>query len=251
MSASQPSKPTIIGLYGTSGCGKSYLLKQLKQDATLQAQRFVFYDGSELIVNATPGGLDAYKAMGKDQREGYVRAALTKLSTECQARQETAVVAGHLILCVPAEDPKEKPVTRNVRTDKDWETYTHMIHLNVDPHVVKTWTKEDDLKTRPKFSPVQLRDWQIEEGKALREICLTKNIPIASITVPNGSVGTVTLLRLKAPVSDFQQHTEATNKAAVEGALGTAPGSQQGLEKVILLDADKTLAPQDTGILFM
>lgn len=82
MSASQTSKPTIIGFYGISGCGKSYPLEQLKQDATLQAQRFVFYDGSELIASVTPGGLEACKAMEKDQKDGYVEAALDRLSAD-------------------------------------------------------------------------------------------------------------------------------------------------------------------------
>jgi uridine kinase len=44
MSTSESNKPTMIGLYGISGCGKSYLLNKLK--AQLPDDKFAFYDGS-------------------------------------------------------------------------------------------------------------------------------------------------------------------------------------------------------------
>jgi uridine kinase len=41
MSAPQTTKPTIIGLYGISGSGKTYLLKKLKQDSSLKDHGFL------------------------------------------------------------------------------------------------------------------------------------------------------------------------------------------------------------------
>ena len=37
-------KPVIIGIYGVPGCGKSYLLNELKQE--LREESFTFYEGS-------------------------------------------------------------------------------------------------------------------------------------------------------------------------------------------------------------
>jgi uracil phosphoribosyltransferase/phosphoserine phosphatase len=51
-------------------------------------------------------------------------------------------------------------------------------------------------------------------------------------------------------LSDFKQHTEASNMSAVDIAVEAALGSQMGLEKVLLFDADKILTAQDTGFMF-
>jgi hypothetical protein len=48
---------------------------------------------------------------------------------------------------------------------------------------------------------------------------------------------------------DLKCHTEPSNLANVERVLGLALPRLDGLEKVLLFDADKTLAPQYTGAL--
>jgi adenylylsulfate kinase-like enzyme len=55
---SRDSKAKIVGLYGISGSGKSFLLNQLKQE--LNHERFLFYEGSEAIADLVPGGLEAF-----------------------------------------------------------------------------------------------------------------------------------------------------------------------------------------------
>ena len=76
MSSSAQIKPTVIGLYGIFGSGKSYLLNQLKKDTTLQDQRFAFYDGFELINQVTPDGLDVFKKLKRCQQGVWLEAAL-------------------------------------------------------------------------------------------------------------------------------------------------------------------------------
>jgi hypothetical protein len=57
-------------------------------------------------------------------------------------------------------------------------------------------------------------------------------------------------MTLKTLLKDFQRYSGDTNERAVKSALNVALGNQERLEKVMLLDADRTLAPQDIGSLF-
>jgi adenylylsulfate kinase-like enzyme len=49
-------KPIVIGLYDISGCGKTYLRNQLEQ--MLPREQYLFFEGSEVLSNLVPGGLD-------------------------------------------------------------------------------------------------------------------------------------------------------------------------------------------------
>lgn len=73
ISAAKSSKPVIIGLYGISGSGKSYLLNKLKNDPTIKEQKFVFHDGSQLLAYATPGGLSAVKRLNRTEKNPSCR----------------------------------------------------------------------------------------------------------------------------------------------------------------------------------
>jgi adenylylsulfate kinase-like enzyme len=89
------TKPTIIGLYGISGSGKTHLLNQLKASDELQNLNFAFYDGCELIDQVTSGGLERFKQLDRDMQKSHVESALNLLSKNCRECNETAVVAGH------------------------------------------------------------------------------------------------------------------------------------------------------------
>ncbi|KAH7093716.1 uracil phosphoribosyltransferase-domain-containing protein [Paraphoma chrysanthemicola] len=193
------SKPTIIGLYGVSGSGKTHLLNQVKVSTGFRDSRFAFYDGSELINQVVPGGLDGLKQIN------------------CRERNETAVIAGHYMFWDTSRSPKEVVVG----IDKDWETYTHMIYLNT-----------------------------YRERTELRRICHDRGILFTTVNENASSVGNVTTMKLARLLQDFHEHTETTNERTVLHALDLALGDQEPLDKIILLDADRTLAPQDTGAMF-
>jgi len=246
MSTSDHSKPIIIGLYGISGCGKSYLLNQLKADSTLKDRRFAFYDGSELIDKVTPGGLDVFKQLKRAEKDRRIEAALSKVSKDCQDRQETAVITGHYFFY----NPEMKPKISVASIDKDWETYTHIIYLDVNPGIVAGRRLADTSRVRTELSVKDLAEWQQVERINLRRKCREKDILYVGLPVENSSHDSVTLLQLKAVLQDFQEHTETSNMAAIDEALETALSYQGGVEKVLLLDGDKTLAPYDTGAMF-
>lgn len=50
--------PKIIGIYGVSGCGKSFLLEQLK--GHFDEKPFFFYEGSEQLLKAFENTLDTF-----------------------------------------------------------------------------------------------------------------------------------------------------------------------------------------------
>ena len=61
-------RPMIIGLYGVPGSGKTYLINKLKNE--LDEKSFAFYEGSEVVGEVTPGGLDAFKKLD-EQAKSY------------------------------------------------------------------------------------------------------------------------------------------------------------------------------------
>ncbi|KAH7082593.1 uracil phosphoribosyltransferase-domain-containing protein [Paraphoma chrysanthemicola] len=203
------SKPTIIGLYGISDSGKTHLLNQLKSSTGFRDLPFAFYDGSEMISQVVPGGLDEFKQMDRDIPKDIV-----------------------------------------VGIDKDWETYTHMIYLNTGPHLIAERLKADTKGDRNVLPVADLREWQDREGTVLSRICQERGILFTTVNEDASSVGNVTIMRLARLLQDFQGHTETTNERAVLNALDLALGDQEPLDKIMLLDADRTLAPQDTGAMF-
>ncbi|KAL9626746.1 MAG: hypothetical protein Q9164_007804, partial [Protoblastenia rupestris] len=59
-------KAVVVGLYGVSGSGKTFLLNQLKQE--LRQEHFAFYDNSRMIATVVPGGLDAFHKLEEQEK---------------------------------------------------------------------------------------------------------------------------------------------------------------------------------------
>ncbi|KAI1666422.1 hypothetical protein L13192_10106 [Pyrenophora tritici-repentis] len=235
------AKPTIIGLYGISGSGKSYLLNHVKTEIALQAQGFAFYDGSEVLAHVTPGGLDSFKLLDAAAKQSRIEAALALITQTCLDRGETAVVAGHYMFWNPGVV---------VAVEKDWQTYTHIVYLDTDPGVIAQRISADLTRHRVVVDEEGLRSWQDKEKEDLRAICREKGILFTTLREKPGDTNAAYLAHASTLLMDLKCHTEAANLANVERALGLALPHLNDLEKVLLFDADKTLAPQDTGTLF-
>jgi adenylate kinase len=240
------TKPAMIGVYGISGSGKSYLLKQLKNDNNFADQNFSFYDGSSLLEEVVEGGLNAFKKMNNEQQYSAREQGLSHAASECRANAKKGVVAGHYMFW-QAEDKNEP---KRVGTEKDWTTYTHIVYLMVDPKIVSTRRIQDTTRERGDVSVGHLQKWQEAEVTEPRGVCRDRGILFTTITeVPTTTLGR-TSGRLAALLNDFLGHDETANAAAVEQAIDTAFTGQDDLNTVLLLDADKTLALHDTGLLF-
>ncbi|KAK3314034.1 uracil phosphoribosyltransferase-domain-containing protein, partial [Apodospora peruviana] len=134
-----------------------------------------------------------------------------------------------------------------VYTAGDLETYTHIIYMDVPVDIVVKYRRGDANRARPHESESHLRRWQDAEKVQLRALCYTHHILFAS--VPNHDMVSPLLLH-------FRQDTPEQNLSLailrLNNILETAPKTRKGrpLETVLVLDADKTLAAEDTGALF-
>ncbi|KAG7009745.1 hypothetical protein G7Y79_00001g000170 [Physcia stellaris] len=248
------NKPVIVGLYGVSGTGKSFLMKHLEQQLGQGSWRF--YDGSAIIDKYAPGGLKGFKAMERGAQYYHRGKAIEDVEKECRKNDKAAVVAGHLMFW--EEDRSEEKGPDDVHTEKDLAVYTHMIYLWSHPKVIVERRNRDLSKERQEISEARLLQWQNAEVSMLRRLCLEHGILFSTIGPGDEKPGS----QQESPMGqseqavillgDFLKHTEKHNSQKAEDALKKAlEYGQSGNKTTILaLDADKTLAADDAGRLF-
>ncbi|KAH0566009.1 hypothetical protein GP486_000600 [Trichoglossum hirsutum] len=229
----------IVGIYGVPGCGKTFLLDQLKQE--LEQEYFAFYEGSTMIATVVPGGLDTFQKLEEEEKVHWRKIAIDTIGKECADSGRVAVVAGHFMFW-----PEEEEAGRPVYTQNDLDTFTHILYLDLPAEVVARRRLNDTERSRPSASAAHLRKWQQAEKTELRRLCLHNSILFSSISQhPALQNKVLTLLR------DFQHHTEEYNLSRAEIRLDETLVAGQGqLETVLVMDADRTLAAEDTGALF-
>ncbi|EXK38617.1 hypothetical protein FOXG_18920 [Fusarium oxysporum f. sp. lycopersici 4287] len=66
-----PSKPTVIGLYGLPATGKSTVLEGLRNK--LGETEFAFFDGSDVISYLVHGGLKAFQKLEDPEKKSGER----------------------------------------------------------------------------------------------------------------------------------------------------------------------------------
>ena len=234
--STQGEKPVVVGIYGIPGCGKSTMLGQLQE--LLEADRFLFFEGSDVINDlVVEGGLEAFKKMGKVEKERYREQAIDQIATKSANDGKTGVVTGHFMFCNEEEGTDERVWTIN-----DQNVYTHILYLDIDAKTVIHQQQHDTQRSRSSVSPVHLAMWQETEKKDLRKIGRQNGILFSLIKdVEKAEI----LLR------DFDQHTEVSNvKAAQETLDQIVKTEQHKPETMLVFDGDKTLAAEDTGAMF-
>ena len=146
------SKPIVIGIYGLPGCGKSYLLHQLKEK--LVEELFQIYEGSEVIASLHPGGLDVFKKLGEHEKVKWREQAIDTIANNCAVSGRAGIVSGHYMFWEAGEI-----AGRVVCTVNDLETYTHIIYLDVEPEVILSRRLNDAKRSRSLVSVDHLRKW--------------------------------------------------------------------------------------------
>ncbi|KAI9760035.1 MAG: hypothetical protein M1835_000253 [Candelina submexicana] len=232
-------KAVVVGIYGVQGSGKTFLLNQLKD--RFEGKPFAFYDGSQVIGSVVDGGLDAFREMEEQEKEYWRSRAIEDVARNCAKSGKVAVIAGHYMLW------NEKNESKNiVCTQKDLDTYTHMIYLNVPAEVIDQQRRNDSRKDRETASVAQLAKWQQAEKIELQGLCRRHGILFSIVSSDSSLLDKVsTLLR------DFKDHTEEYNLSCAKISLDNTLAATHGqLETILVMDADKTLAAEDTGALF-
>lgn len=234
----QRHKPVIVGLYGIPGSGKSFLLNVLKQG--LSKEEFNFYEGSQVIANVTPGGLEAFQELPQDRRKVFRELAVHKIKQEALDSGKTAIVAGHAMFWA------EGGTSEWVCTSVDLLSFTHIVYLDVPAASIADLRLKDKEKRRPEASVAHLKNWQAAEIEKLRRLCRCHYIVF--LKFPPRSDPSSKLISLFRNCHRYaEQYNTRRAEQMIDETLLT--GSERS-ETVLVLDADKTLAPQDSGDLF-
>ena len=239
LSASK-NKAIVVGLYGIPGSGKTFLLKQLKQE--LGEEHFAFYEGSQMIANVVPGGLDEFQKLEEREKTYWRQLAIDTIGKKCADNGQVAVVGGHFMFW-----PEEEEAGCLVYTQNDLNTFTHILYLDVPADVISQRRLDDTKRSRPPTSINHLRRWQQAEKTQLRHLCRHHGILFSLVSQHSSTL----LNKVLTLLGDFRQHTEKYNLSQAERRLDEALIDGQGqLETVLVMDADRTLAAEDTGLLF-
>lgn len=232
------NKAVVVGLYGIPGSGKTFLLEQLKKK--LGEEDFAFYEGSQMIATLVPGGLDEFKKLEEREKIYWRQLAIDTIGKECADSGQVAVVGGHFMFW------PEEGAGCPVHTRNDLKTFTHILYLDVPAEVVAQRRLNDTKRSRPSASITHLHKWQQAEQTQLRHLCRQHGI-LFSLVAPHSTM----LNKVLTLLGDFRHHTEKYNLCQVERSLDEVLADGQGqLETVLVMDADRTLAAEDTGELF-
>jgi uracil phosphoribosyltransferase/phosphoserine phosphatase len=136
-----------------------------------------------------------------------------------------------------------------VYTSNDLDTFTHILYLDVPAELVAERSRDDTQKNRPASSVNHLRRWQLAEKTELRSLCRHHGILFSLVSSPPPTM----LNKISRLLRDFRDHTEECNLSRAETRLDEVLKDSSGevkLETVVVMDADRTLASEDTGALF-
>ena len=233
-------KPVVIGLYGVPGSGKTFLLNQLM--CHLRQDEFECYEGSWMIDSVVPGGLKTFENMEEQEKIQWRQLALKKIAKECADSGRTGVVTGHFMF-----SRKREEEGLPVYTQSDLNIYTHILYLDIPAELVVKRRQNDTGRSRPTISVAHCRKWQEEEKTQLRLLCRAYRILFSLVS----EVERISLDRILTHLRDFRDHNKEYNLSQAQTCLDEALiASKDQLETMLVMDADKTLAAEDSGAIF-
>ncbi|KFY12465.1 hypothetical protein V492_03870 [Pseudogymnoascus sp. VKM F-4246] len=242
--------PSIIGLYGIPGSGKSHYISKLQERSQLDVNStFQFFDGSSVIDCLVPGGLPAFKELPEEQKAKLREEAIGSIKDKCTIGRTAAIVAGHATFWDKNDD------TETVITPKDLEIYSHIIYLKIGPEVIQKHRIGDWARDRDIVSIEHLEKWQNQEENMLRTLCRAHGISFRAVSPGNDvEYEEIFITKLWEFVSDLAIHDEDVNwgnaTTRLQETIDSDAARDGGLKKMLVMDADKTLAPQDVGDMF-
>lgn len=146
---------------------------------------------------------------------------------------------------------ERQDAARVVAVDKDWDVYTHIVYMRGDPKTIRINRQTDQIKPRTNVSAEHLEKWQDQEIEALRKVCREHKILMTVVHDKPG--GTPVVEKVTNLLDHFlKDNTETAYQARILESLQQHDLMKEGVfyETRLLLDADRTLAPQDTGKLW-
>ncbi|KAI3395113.1 hypothetical protein diail_1728 [Diaporthe ilicicola] len=238
MSTISDAKPTVVGIYGVSGCGKTTLVERLRH--VLAERDFGFFDGSQTLDTIVPGGLATFKQMSENEKAVHRELATKSISARCHSSGKVGVVAGHLTFWTGSD-------VVEVHTAADLETYTHILYLDTPAEMIAEYRKNDKNRSRQQMSVDDIRKWQTRERSRVKELCRDHGIMFLTEHVSSHDETS----RIAGLMRDIRDHSEKENLRRALARLDdiVAPSADK-LKTVLVFDADKTLTSMDTGVRF-
>ncbi|KAL5903123.1 hypothetical protein ACKVV7_011430 [Pyricularia oryzae] len=239
--------PNIIGIYGLPGAGKTTLLSQLRTIAETSPVHCDFYDGSTVIDSVVDGGLDAFKKMPPTEKQRHRDIAIRYIGNEARRNNKVTLVASHFMLPNGGSD-SDLGVPEEVYTEADLDTFTHVVYLKVSPEILYNQRAADRNRKRALKPQTELRSWQDAEVQRLFGLCIDRGIIFA--TVAGGQESTVQ--RVAQLVSSWNVSEEQNLDLALSAVDDKVCSAQlERCRNILIFDADRTLAPQDSGNMFV
>ena len=230
-------KSVIIGLYGIPGCGKTYLLKQLEQ--TLGKGEFAFYDDTRTIASIFPEVLGTFEIM--EEQQSHWQRSIATIVKECDESGKVGIVASSYMFCAEDEEDQDPRHTQN-----DLDIYSQIIYLDTPAETIVKRVMADTERSRPRTSVNHLQGWQEDEKIELRNLCRQRRILFSSMPYDHALKDWIIKL-----LQVYRYDSEEENLSCAERRVDdiVAPYQKQ-VTTMLVLDADRTLASQDTGLLF-
>jgi uracil phosphoribosyltransferase/adenylate kinase/phosphoserine phosphatase len=237
------NQPTIIGIYGLPGSGKTTTLKQLENALNDDPQGFHFIEGSEMIKKSLPQGvtLETFKSQTEEVKLSVRTNAINDIMEMCREDGKPAIVTGHFIFW-----NGEGEVRKPVMNDADKQAFTHILYLDVAPEVI--WKRRvEDSRVRAVMEVDKLEKWQKEEMSGLQDLCREKEILFATVRDHSDAAKLV---------KNFVKYNSKDNEGLVAEELDRSVKAQSTMKSeskiktFLVIDADKTLAPFDASKLF-
>ena len=264
------NKPTIIGIYGLPGSGKTTLLNHLRSALAEKDHeahdRFNFFEGSEMIARNLPedtirGIVETMDSLPAEE-QAIVRAhAIDEIVEKCHGDGKPGIVTGHFIFW----DGKGERVSDPVMGEADLAAFTHILYLQQAPQEIARRCEGDGNRKRAVLGVDQLEKWQDAEMGGLRKLCRENAILFTTVSDLSGATKLVTnfvchdveqnekfvaeALRVSVVLSNVSRMGKQEEKLATLEP-DTPVGLHGKIKTMLVIDADKTLAPQDAGELF-
>lgn len=221
----------VIGIYGISGSGKTTLINRLEQ--MLGQNHFKFFEGSTVLKEQV--GVDSrdFESLLPEQKRAIREQAIQQIVMQSNHEQKIAVVTGHFSFW---------PDCEHVLTEADWRAYNHIFYLDVRPEEVFQRRENDTGKLREVIPLSELRDWQEHEKSQMPELCKKHSIIFEFISSSNTT---------KQICDKLENVLESHILSLLKEKLSIFVKSKYpNVETMLVFDGDRTLAPQDTGMLF-